>query len=154
MGPLSAGAGCTGRAAAAGVHGAGRADAPDADAVPELLPAVRAEPAGAAPHARPGAAAAAAHAAAPAVSCTPHSICLGPSAAAAMSAGQPRPNRALEIQGHAIGTAAAAVDAAIPCNTYSICLRPSAAAARAIGPASTQKGILMKGCDIGVVQQL
>ena len=49
-----AGAGQPGRAAAAGLDGAGGADAPDADAVPELLPAVRADSADTLAHARAG----------------------------------------------------------------------------------------------------
>ena len=49
-----AGAGQPGRAAAPGLDGAGGADAPDADAVPELLPAVRADSADAVAHARAG----------------------------------------------------------------------------------------------------
>ena len=49
-----AGAGQPGRAAAAGLDGAGGADAPDPDAVPELLPAVRADSADALAHAWAG----------------------------------------------------------------------------------------------------
>lgn len=65
---VDAGPRWSGRAAIASIHGSGRADAPDADSIPELHPAMCAGAADALPHTWAGAAATALAAAAAAAS--------------------------------------------------------------------------------------